>query len=104
MDIITSTKAISQDALSSNQTLHRVILGDQEILVTEDETLLVQLERAGVTIEYQCREGYCSACSLVLLRGQVEYPVEPLAWVQSGYLLACSAIVKSDIEIALFST
>ncbi|EAQ65447.1 hypothetical protein MED121_22287 [Marinomonas sp. MED121] len=91
-------------AISSNQDLlHRVLLGKKEILVTEEESLLVQLERAGILVEYQCREGYCSSCSLKLLRGHVEYQEEPLAWVQSGYLLACCAIVKSDIEIAFFT-
>ena len=89
--------------ISPNQDqLHRVLLGKKEILVSEDEPLLVQLERAGILVEYQCREGYCSACSLQLLRGHVDYPEDPLAWVQSGYLLACCAIVKSDIEIAFF--
>ncbi|MBR7889014.1 2Fe-2S iron-sulfur cluster binding domain-containing protein [Marinomonas sp. A79] len=82
--------------------VHRVLLGKKQILVTENEPLLVQLERAGIPVEYQCREGYCSSCSIKLLRGQVIYPFEPLAWVQSGYLLACCAIVKSDIEIAFF--
>ncbi|MGB0941958.1 MAG: class I ribonucleotide reductase maintenance protein YfaE [Marinomonas sp.] len=91
-------------AISNNQDLlHRVLLGKKEILVTEDEPLLAQLERAGILVEYQCREGYCSSCSLKLLRGNVIYLEEPLAWVQSGYLLACCAIVKSDIEIAFFS-
>jgi ferredoxin len=82
--------------------VHRVLLGKKQILVTEDEPLLIQLERAGIHVEYQCREGYCSSCSIKLLWGNVSYPFEPLAWVQSGYLLACCAIVKSDIEIAFF--
>ena len=88
---------------SPNKIIHRVLLNKEEILVTEDEPLLAQLERAGIFVEYQCREGFCSSCSLQLLRGHVEYPTEPLAWVQSGYLLACCAIVKSDIEIAFFT-
>ncbi len=87
---------------TQQEQLHRVLLGKKEILVTEQEPLLVQLERAGILVEYQCREGYCSSCSLKLLRGHVSYQEEPLAWVQSGYLLACCAIVKSDIEIAFF--
>ncbi|ADZ92331.1 class I ribonucleotide reductase maintenance protein YfaE [Marinomonas mediterranea] len=88
---------------ASKDTVHRVLLGKKQFLVTEDEPLLPQLERAGLHIEYQCREGYCSSCSIRLLWGQIEYPFEPLAWVQSGFLLACCAIVKSDIEIAFFN-
>lgn len=82
--------------------VHRVLLGKQQILVTEDEPLLPQLERAGVTVEYQCREGYCSSCAIKLLWGKVEYPIEPLAWIHSGAMLACCAVVKSDIAIELF--
>lgn len=84
-----------------DRTVHRVLLGKKQILVTEDEPLLPQLERAGIQAEYQCREGYCSSCMIKLLWGKVSYPAEPLAWVNSGYMLTCCAIVKSDIEIAL---
>nr|WP_245624616.1 class I ribonucleotide reductase maintenance protein YfaE [Marinomonas fungiae] len=84
-----------------DREVHRVLLGKKQILVTEDEPLLPQLERAGVQVEYQCREGYCSSCMIKLLWGKVSYPVEPLAWVNSGYMLTCCAIVKSDIEIAM---
>ncbi len=97
---LTSKQDISQKKEQQKKQMHRVLLGKKQILVTEDEPLLVQLERAGIHVEYQCREGYCSSCSIKLLWGNVSYPFEPLAWVQSGYLLACCAIVKSDIEIA----
>lgn len=83
------------------QPVHRVLLGKKQVLVTEDEPLLPQLERAGIQVEYQCREGYCSSCMTKLFWGKISYPIEPLAWVNSGYLLACCAVVKSDIEIEL---
>ncbi|MFT2109659.1 class I ribonucleotide reductase maintenance protein YfaE [Marinomonas sp. 2405UD68-3] len=85
---------------TSSAILHRVLLKEKQVLVNEAEPLLPQLERAGVFVDYQCREGYCSSCMLKLLRGHIIYPTEPLAWVQNGYILACCAIVKSDIEIA----
>ena len=97
-----SPKEPVNSRLQTQGQVHRVTLGKQQVLVTEDEPLLAQLERAGIHVEYQCREGYCSSCSIKLIWGQVSYPFEPLAWVQSGYLLACCAIVKSDIEIAFF--
>lgn len=94
------TTSIS-DTEHQDRTVHRVLLGKKQVLVTEDEPLLPQLERSGILVEYQCREGYCSACTIKLLWGKVDYPIEPLAWVNSGYILACCAIVKSDIEITL---
>ncbi|MFQ3187584.1 MAG: ferredoxin, partial [Marinomonas primoryensis] len=54
---------------TKDTVVHRVLLGKKQILVTEEESLLVQLERAGIHIEYQCREGYCSSCSIKLLWG-----------------------------------
>ncbi|MEO9655454.1 class I ribonucleotide reductase maintenance protein YfaE [Marinomonas sp.] len=99
---MTTSTFKASTAAKKDKPVHRVLLGKKQILVTEEEPLLVQLERAGIHVEYQCREGYCSSCSIKLLWGQVSYPFEPLAWVQSGYLLACCAIVKSDIEIAFF--
>ncbi|MCB5161314.1 class I ribonucleotide reductase maintenance protein YfaE [Marinomonas algarum] len=86
----------------TNPVLHKVTLGERFLMVSEDEPLLVQLERAGITVEYQCREGYCSSCSIKLLKGTVVYLSEPLAWIHDGHLLACCAIVKSDIDIALY--
>ena len=80
-------------------TLHRIKFGKKEVLVTEEEPLLPQLERAGLTLEYQCREGYCSACAMKVIWGKVTYLEEPLAWIQGGQLLACCAIAKSDLEI-----
>ena len=97
------TSTSKHNTIHASNQVHRVLLGKKQILVTEDEPLLTQLERAGIHVEYQCREGYCSSCSIKLLWGHVSYPFEPLAWVQSGYLLACCAIVKSDIEIAFFT-
>lgn len=96
---IAPSTQVEQATPVKHEHMHRVLIGKQQILVTEKEPLLVQLERAGIHVEYQCREGYCSSCSVKLLWGNVIYPFEPLAWVQSGYLLACCAIVKSDIEI-----
>lgn len=94
------TSTYNQIPQKDDNILHRVLLGKKQILVTEEEPLLPQLERAGFLVEYQCREGYCSSCSLKLIRGKISYPIEPLAWIHSGTLLACCAIVKSDIEIA----
>ncbi|TPE54528.1 2Fe-2S iron-sulfur cluster binding domain-containing protein [Maribrevibacterium harenarium] len=81
-------------------SLHRVKIGAKEVLVTEEEPLLPQLERSGLVLEYQCREGYCSSCALKLVWGKVYYPEEPMAWVQGGHVLSCCAYAKSDIEIA----
>jgi len=66
--------------------------------------LLVQLERAGIHIEYSVAKAYCSPVR------SSSYGVKCKAtrwshwpWDESGYLLACCGrIVKSDIENTSF--
>lgn len=64
-------------------------------------SLLEQLEEAGYPIPYQCREGYCGACRLALVRGRVEYTTEPLAFVGANELLACSCRVVVDATVEI---
>ena len=62
-------------------------------------SVLEQLERAGHQVPFQCREGYCGACRMELVDGQVHYRQDPLAWVNEGEILACSCEARSDIKI-----
>lgn len=62
-------------------------------------SVLEQLERAGHQVPFQCREGYCGACRMVLVEGQVHYRHDPLAWVNEGEILACSCEARSEIQI-----
>lgn len=63
------------------------------------ETLLEGLERTGHEVEYQCRGGYCGACRVRLLDGEVEYLEQPLAFIASDEILPCCCIPKSDIRL-----
>ncbi len=62
-------------------------------------TVLQQLERKGYRIPFQCREGYCGACRLTLIKGRVEYPEEPLAFRGANEVLACSCRVVVDVVV-----
>ena len=68
---------------------------------TED-TLLEQAEAAGLILPYSCRGGMCGSCKVKLESGEVEQlckdGLSDLEQTQ-GYILACSAIPKSDIVI-----
>lgn len=68
-------------------------------LAHHDETLLDALERTGHQVEYQCRSGYCGACRVKLLDGEVEYFSEPLAYVEDDHVLSCCCTPKSNIRI-----
>lgn len=62
--------------------------------------ILQSLEAQGVTLPYQCREGYCGSCRTVLIEGEVAYLQPPLAWVNEGEVLPCVCVPKSNLRLA----
>ncbi len=67
----------------------------------EHPSLLAALESHRVCVEYQCREGYCGSCRMRLLKGEVSYSAQPLAFVQQGEILPCCCKADGDIELEL---
>lgn len=61
------------------------------------ETLLEGLERTGHEVEYQCRSGYCGACRVRMLDGQVDYVELPLAFIAADEILPCCCVPKTDL-------
>jgi ferredoxin len=62
-------------------------------------TLLEVFEQNQLPVEYQCRSGYCGACRMKLLKGQVSYQQTPLACMQKGEILPCCCRAVSDIDL-----
>ncbi len=68
------------------------------------QTLLECLESAQVEVHYHCRDGFCGACRVKLIEGDINYPQgEPLAFVGEGEVLACCCIPVSDITLKIES-
>ena len=63
--------------------------------------LLTCLEDHGVAPQFQCRAGYCGYCRVKLVKGEVVYHEEPMAWINDGEALPCCSIPKSDLVIKL---
>ncbi len=63
--------------------------------------LLEVFEHHQVQVEYQCREGYCGSCRMRLVKGQVAYQQQPLAFIQQGDILPCCCLPIDDIELEL---
>lgn len=61
--------------------------------------LLEALEAQKISVEYQCRSGYCGACRLRLVKGSVTYRDAPLACLQQGEILPCCCMPLDDIEL-----
>lgn len=80
----------------------RFSLSNTQAQAGPDETVLDVADELDVDIENSCRAGSCGSCKVKLLRGDVDMEVddglEPEDKV-SGYILACQAIPKSDVEV-----
>jgi ferredoxin len=63
--------------------------------------LLSSLEAQQIDVHFQCREGYCGSCRAQLLKGEVHYPEEPMAWLNDGEILLCCCIPRTDLCIRL---
>lgn len=63
------------------------------------ESLLEGLERTGHAVEFQCRSGYCGACRIPVVAGQVSYQNPPLAFVATGEVLACCSQPIGDVVL-----
>lgn len=67
-------------------------------------TLLQAALNAGIEFPYDCRAGGCGMCRCVLKEGKIK-PKSDFAYIlngeqlDAGMILACSAILKSDIVV-----
>ncbi|CAI0712206.1 class I ribonucleotide reductase maintenance protein YfaE [Serratia ficaria] len=66
-----------------------------------ESCLLDVLELHDVQVEYQCRSGYCGACRLKLVKGEVTYRQQPLAFINDGEILPCCCMPLTDIELEI---
>ncbi|CAH0525736.1 class I ribonucleotide reductase maintenance protein YfaE [Vibrio hippocampi] len=62
-------------------------------------TLLETMEQAGLTPEYNCRDGHCGACRCTLVSGEVEYVGFAMAYTQADEILPCICKAKTDVAI-----
>ncbi|WP_439333830.1 2Fe-2S iron-sulfur cluster-binding protein [Vibrio agarilyticus] len=68
------------------------------------DTLLEQIEAAGLTMPYRCRAGLCGACRIHVEQGDVTQPhVRAMndAERAQGYALACSCVPATDVVVNL---
>lgn len=82
---------------------HRIHLSktDKTLQNQQQKTLLEVLESHNISVEYQCREGYCGSCRIQINGGQVCYKKPPLACIDDNEILPCCCQIQSDIELEL---
>jgi len=67
-----------------------------------EQTLLDCLESGNVEVHYHCRDGFCGACRVKLVEGDINYPLgEPLAFVGKNEILPCCCIPVTDITLII---
>jgi ferredoxin len=76
-----------------------IIFENNEIELNNSLTILDNLEAKKIKVPYQCREGYCGACCMKLISGDIEYLQEPMAFCDEDEILPCICKAKTDIVI-----
>src|ERR1700752_2933001 len=87
---------------------HRVNLAPsgEDFVVNVGETVLESALKAKLAYPHDCTVGTCGTCRSKLLEGRVE-AITPFGYtlskaeLEAGYILACQAIPKSDLKIAV---
>ncbi len=74
--------------------------------VQPKDTLLQAALSAGVPFPHDCRVGTCATCKCLLVEGKVKAIMDfsytlSREEMDQGYILACQAMVKSDLTVAL---
>lgn len=64
-----------------------------------DITILDRLVSAGADIQYQCCQGFCGACRMTLVGGEIEYIDAALACLQEREFLPCCSVAVTDVLV-----
>lgn len=78
--------------------------GGQTFTVSPGETVLERALKEGLAYPHDCTVGTCGSCRSKLLSGKVD-AISPFSYtlsreeLEAGYILACQAIPKSDLEL-----
>lgn len=65
----------------------------------DDTSVLDVLKRNGVDVQAHCKSGYCGVCRTQCNKGNVEYHIDPLAFIGDNEILPCSCLPAGDIEL-----
>ncbi|UJF20087.1 2Fe-2S iron-sulfur cluster-binding protein [Vibrio sp. SS-MA-C1-2] len=72
--------------------------------VSEDQTLLDAALNAGINWPNRCQIGACASCLCRMISGEVHYDLAPVLTEkeqQQGWVMACLAQPRTDIEVTL---
>ncbi|QYY35423.1 2Fe-2S iron-sulfur cluster-binding protein [Ruficoccus sp. ZRK36] len=65
----------------------------------EHDSLLELAEAEGLSLDFGCRMGNCTACQQRLASGEVDYPEGHDGVPDDDNILLCCSVPKTDVEI-----
>jgi len=71
------------------------------VQASDSRTIWRGLTEQGVQVDRQCGQGYCGACKVKLISGEVRYTTDPLAFIGKGEVLTCCSIPVSPCNIEI---
>jgi phenol hydroxylase P5 protein len=76
----------------------------EAIEIADGQTILDACLRAGISIPHACGHGLCGTCKTQVLEGEIDHgAASPFALMDferdEGFVLACTATLKSDVSI-----
>jgi len=105
MDIKLSAKAFNNNVnlIEKDNSIAKISVNNTIVdFLDPKQTLLECLESANVEVHYHCRDGFCGACRVSLIEGEISYPNgEPLAYIGDNEILPCCCIPITDITLEI---
>lgn len=103
MTITTKANNCVNNVMNTLKLQAKITVKDKVICYNnKEQTLLDCLELADVEVHYHCRDGFCGACRVTLVEGEVNYPAgEPLAYVGDNEILPCCCVPVTDISLLI---
>jgi ferredoxin len=75
--------------------------GSSHAIIFNGDTLLDSMSHHGIEHEFHCKEGYCGACRITKLSGNVEYTEQPIAFLREDEILPCCCKPTSDLTVII---
>ncbi|XRX42477.1 MAG: class I ribonucleotide reductase maintenance protein YfaE [Buchnera aphidicola (Eriosoma harunire)] len=89
--------------LNYNKTYSIQIIGYKKTIITHynnQDALQIILENNKITINSQCRYGYCGSCRIQLIYGSVVYlHTMPIAYAHPKEIFPCCCYITSDVTL-----
>ncbi|WP_343154409.1 class I ribonucleotide reductase maintenance protein YfaE [Buchnera aphidicola] len=79
------------------------IVNKKTIVYKRNILLLSILKKNNISISYQCKSGYCGACRIQIIEGNVTYPInQPIAALfKKNEIFPCCCIPNGNIIIQI---